>query len=71
MINPAVSLRITLDITPQKPESFAVLIDGEKIVAVGLNIEIPDGTQILDVTGKWITPGLIDAHSHAYFKSYY
>ncbi|HEV8456057.1 MAG TPA: hypothetical protein VGQ24_14255, partial [Gemmatimonadales bacterium] len=26
--------------------------------------EIPKGTREVDVTGRWIIPGLIDAHSH-------
>ncbi|NPV75354.1 MAG: amidohydrolase family protein [Anaerolineae bacterium] len=45
-------------------EDGIVLIDGGKILAVGKNIEIPAGTQIINASGKWITPGFIDAHSH-------
>jgi imidazolonepropionase-like amidohydrolase len=45
-------------------EDGTVLIDGEKILAVGQHINVPPGTQIIDITGKWITPGLIDAHTH-------
>jgi imidazolonepropionase-like amidohydrolase len=31
---------------------------------VGRNLEAPAGTQVLDATGKWVTPGIIDVHSH-------
>ncbi len=41
-----------------------VIIDQGKIVAVGERLAIPEGCQILDVSGKVVTPGLIDAHTH-------
>lgn len=45
-------------------EDGTVLIDGGKILAVGKSVEIPAGVQIIDTSGKWVTPGFIDAHSH-------
>lgn len=46
----------------------AILIDGERIVAVGEAgaVETPPETTIIDVTGKTIMPGLIDAHDHLF-----
>ena len=41
-----------------------LLVKGDKIRAVGSNVALPDDTRILDVTGKWIVPGLIDPHIH-------
>lgn len=41
-----------------------VLIDGGKIVAVGKDVVIPAQAEVLDAAGKWVMPGLIDAHSH-------
>jgi imidazolonepropionase-like amidohydrolase len=41
-----------------------ILIDGGKIKAVGKNLEIPTDTQVFDVSGKVVMPGLIDAHTH-------
>lgn len=40
-----------------------VLRDG-KIAALGGNVQIPAGATVVDGTGKFVTPGLIDAHSH-------
>jgi imidazolonepropionase-like amidohydrolase len=34
-----------------------------KIVAVGTDLSA-DGATVVDATGKWITPGVIDVHSH-------
>ena len=41
-----------------------VLIDEGKIVAVGTNLDVPEGTQVFNAEGCMITPGLIDAHTH-------
>ena len=41
-----------------------ILIDNGKIAAVGANIEIPADAQVIDVAGRMITPGFIDAHTH-------
>ncbi|PHR58040.1 MAG: amidohydrolase [Robiginitomaculum sp.] len=41
-----------------------LLINDGKISAVGPNLSVPEGTRIIDATGKWITPGIIDIHSH-------
>jgi imidazolonepropionase-like amidohydrolase len=45
------------------PNGTIVLRDG-KIAAVGANVTAPSGADVIDVTGRFITPGLIDCHSH-------
>jgi len=40
-----------------------VLMQGGKIVAVGPNLAA-DGATVVDAQGRWVTPGLIDVHSH-------
>ena len=46
-------------------ESATVLIESGKIVAVGKDIELPEGVKKIDCTGRHVTPGIIDCHSHA------
>ena len=41
-----------------------VLVDGEKIVSVAPHIDAPDA-EVVDVTGKLLLPGLVNAHTHA------
>ncbi|WP_040865358.1 amidohydrolase family protein [Nocardia exalbida] len=48
---------------PAVPDA-TVIVSGNRISAVGAAIEIPDGAQIIDLAGKAILPGLIDAHVH-------
>ena len=40
-----------------------LILDG-KISAVGKNLSAPNGTEVLDATGKIVCPGLIDLHVH-------
>ncbi|HXG71722.1 MAG TPA: amidohydrolase [Gemmatimonadaceae bacterium] len=42
----------------------ALLIQGGKIVAVGQTVEAPADALVIDGAGKYVTPGLIDTHSH-------
>lgn len=44
-------------------QNGTIIFNGGKITALGANIPIPAGTKIVDVTGKHIYPGLIDAYS--------
>jgi imidazolonepropionase-like amidohydrolase len=42
----------------------AVLFADGKVVQVGQQIAPPAGATVIDGTGKWVTPGVIDIHSH-------
>lgn len=53
-----------LPITGKVIECGDVLIENDKIIAVGNGITVPEGAEIVDAKGKWVLPGLIDAHSH-------
>jgi len=41
-----------------------VLVRGGVVEAVGAKLALPDGYAAVDGRGKWVTPGIIDAHSH-------
>lgn len=45
-------------------ENGDVLLKDGKIEKVGENIRPPDNAQVIDAAGKYIMPGIIDAHSH-------
>lgn len=43
-----------------------VLVDGDTMAAVGPDLVAPDGTDVLDVTGRIVGPGFVDLHSHVH-----
>ncbi len=45
-------------------ENGQVLFADGKIVAIGQSVEAPASATVIDGTGKWVTPGIIDIHSH-------
>src|SRR5580700_4969278 len=53
-----------LTITKGTIENGSVLIQDGKVAAVGKNLSAPAGATVVDGTGKFVTPGLIDCHSH-------
>jgi len=54
-----------LTITNGTIENGSVLIRGAKIAAVGKDIAAPAGARVIDATGRFVMPGIIDTHSHA------
>ncbi len=41
-----------------------VLVEDNRIVAVGTDLDAPDGARVFDVSGKTVLPGYVDAHAH-------
>ena len=61
----AVRNATVLTITGETIENGTVVVQDGRITAVGTDVEIPDGVRVIDGTGQYLMPGLIDAHSHA------
>lgn len=51
-------------VTPERTFKGGVAIVDGKFAAIGTDDTLPDGKQVIDVGGKHILPGLIDAHVH-------
>ena len=45
-------------------DNGSVLFADGEIVELGQNVAAPDGATVIDGAGKWVTPGIIDVHSH-------
>jgi imidazolonepropionase-like amidohydrolase len=42
----------------------SIYIKDGKIAAVGENVSAPPGATVIDAGGKYLTPGIVDSHSH-------
>jgi imidazolonepropionase-like amidohydrolase len=50
--------------TASATSNQVILIEGERIKAVGANLTIPAGATIIDLSKLTVLPGLVDAHTH-------
>jgi imidazolonepropionase-like amidohydrolase len=62
---PTVITNVTIyDGEGSRIEGGSVLFADGKISALGKTVAAPAGATVIDGTGKWVTPGVIDVHSH-------
>ncbi|HET7697112.1 MAG TPA: amidohydrolase family protein [Vicinamibacterales bacterium] len=45
-------------------ERGSILLQNGKVAAVGAAVTAPTDAAVIDAAGKWVTPGVIDTHSH-------
>jgi imidazolonepropionase-like amidohydrolase len=53
-----------LTATGERIARGSILLRDGKVVAVGASVDAQAGVTVVDGTGKWVTPGIIDPHSH-------
>lgn len=53
-----------LTVTHGRVEHGSVYVKDGKIAAFGANVQAPAGATVIDAGGKYVTPGIIDSHSH-------
>jgi imidazolonepropionase-like amidohydrolase len=53
-----------LTVTKGTLQNADLLLQGGKIARVGQNLQAPAGATVVDATGKFVMPGIIDPHSH-------
>jgi Tol biopolymer transport system component/imidazolonepropionase-like amidohydrolase len=45
-------------------ESGTIVVEGNRITAIGANVSVPTGAKVIDAAGKTIMPGIVDVHWH-------
>src|SRR5262249_28369988 len=53
-----------LTLTHGKIENGSIYIHNGKIAAIGKTVNAPANATVIDASGKFVMPGLIDSHSH-------
>jgi len=62
--------RVFDGVDPAPHPGWQVLVEGDKIAAVGPNLTVPAGTRIIDLPGETLMPGMIEGHSHLFLHPY-
>ena len=58
-----------LTVTKGTIEKGSVLVRDGKIAEVGANVRVPSGATVIDASGQYVMPGIIDCHSHIVAES--
>jgi len=62
--------RVFDGVNAQPHEGWSVLVEGDRIAAVGANLNAPAGAQTIDLPGTTLMPGMIEGHSHLFLHPY-
>jgi imidazolonepropionase-like amidohydrolase len=55
---------VVMTVTHGNIKNGSIYIKDGKIAAVGENVNAPAGVTVIDAGGKYVTPGIVDSHSH-------
>lgn len=53
-----------IDVPSGSMRQASVLVRGGLIQAVSPTLDVPEGAVVVDVSGRWVIPGLIEMHTH-------
>jgi imidazolonepropionase-like amidohydrolase len=62
--------RVFDGINPAPHEGWSVLVDGDRIAAVGPNLTALPGARTIDLPGTTLIPGMIEGHGHLFLHPY-
>src|SRR3954447_10980293 len=62
--------RVFDGVSPEAHQGWSVLVDGDKIAAVGPGLAAPTGTKVVNLPGATLFPGMIEGHSHLFLHPY-
>ncbi len=61
----AIKCGLLIDGKSDKPiENAVILVEGNRVKEVGRSVAIPQGAEVVDLSGATVLPGLIDSHTH-------
>jgi len=57
---------LTMDDARRELAGADILLENGVIAAIGTALEVPEGAEVVDVSGCLVTPGLVNTHHHLY-----
>lgn len=57
-------------VNPQAHPGWSVLVESDRISAVGPNVIAPAGAKVIELPGTTLIPGMIEGHSHLFLHPY-
>jgi imidazolonepropionase-like amidohydrolase len=57
-------------VDPHPHRGWEVLVEGDRIAAVGPDLAAPAGARVIDLPGDTLIPGMIEGHSHIFLHPY-
>lgn len=57
-------------VDPAPHAGWEVLVAGDRIVAVGPHLAVPEGATVIDLAGDTLMPGMIEGHGHLFLHPY-
>ena len=64
----AITGGLVYPVSSEPIDGGTVLIRDGKIEAVGADVSVPPGAEVIDATGMSVIPGIVESHSHTGFK---
>ncbi len=55
---------LTMNAEKEVLEAATVLVEGDRIAAVGRDVAVPSEARVFDLSGRTVVPGMFDAHGH-------
>jgi len=62
--------RVFDGVNPQPHPGWSILVEGDRIAAVGPNLSAPTNARTIDLPGTTLLPGMIEGHSHLFLHPY-
>jgi imidazolonepropionase-like amidohydrolase len=62
--------RVFDGVDPRPHEGWTVLVEGDRITAVGPNVTGPQGARVVELPGTTLIPGMIEGHAHLFLHPY-
>ncbi len=62
--------RVFDGVDPKPHEGWQVLVQDDRIAAIGPNLAVPAGTRTIELPGETLMPGMIEGHGHLFLHPY-